>query len=63
MWNFAVSRMMVKVRGQNSNKNTVKQTAENGQIISGDEDALGITSLMPGVKNLRLRNGFESDRV
>ena len=35
---------MVKVRGQNSNRNTVEQTAENGQKISGDDDAAGIAS-------------------
>ena len=42
---------MVKVRGQNSNVNTVKQTAKNGKNISGDEDVAGFTSLVPGVKN------------
>ena len=53
----------MKVRGQNSNRNTVKQTAENGQKISGDNDADGITSLVPGVKNSRLQNGLEFDQV
>ena len=47
--------------GQNSNRNTVKHTAENGRKILGDEDAAGITSLVPGVKNSRLRNGLEFD--
>ena len=45
---------MVKVRGKNSNRNTVK----NGQKISGDH-AAGITLLVPGVKNSRLRNSLE----
>ena len=54
---------MVKVRGQNSNRNTVKLTAENDQNISGDEDAAGITSLVPGVEHSRLRNVLEFDRV
>ena len=54
---------MVEVRGQNSNRNTVKQTAENGQKILGDDDAAGIASLDPGVKNSRLRNGLEFDRA
>ena len=31
------------VQGQNSNRNTVKLTAENGQEISGDDDVAGIT--------------------
>ena len=52
----------MKVRGQNSNRNMVKQTAENGQKILRDDDAAGITSLPPGVKNSRLRNGLEFDR-
>ena len=40
------------------------QTAENSQKISGDEDAAGITSLVPGVKNSRLlRNDLELDRA
>ena len=75
----------MKVRGQNWNRNTVKQTAENGQKISVDDDAAGFeefcmlwlpwathrkewlqmavwtatraASLVPGVKNSRLRNG------
>ena len=47
--------------GQNSNRNTVKHTAENGRKNLGDEDAAGITSLVPGVKNSRLRNGLEFD--
>ena len=49
---------MVNVRGQNLNRNMVKQTAENGQKILGDEDAAGIASLVPGAKNSRLRNGL-----
>ena len=51
----------MKIRDQNSNRNTVKQTAENAQKVSGDEDAAGITSLVPGVKNSRLRTGLEVD--
>ena len=39
------------------------QTAKNGQKISCDEDAAGITSLAPGVKNLKLRNGLEFNRA
>ena len=53
---------MVKVRGQNSNRKMVEQTAENGQKIS-DDDAAGITSLVPGVKNSRMRSGLEFDRA
>ena len=52
---------MVKVQGQTLNRNTVKQTAENAQKISGGGDAAGVTSLVPGVKNLRLRIGLEFD--
>ena len=57
---------MVKVRGQNSNRNKIKQTAENGQKILDDKDAAGIMSLIPGFKirvsgmvlNSTGRNGF-----
>ena len=35
---------MVKVRGRNSNRNTVKQVTEKGQKFSGDDDAAGIAS-------------------
>ena len=41
----------------------VKEMAKNGQNISGDEDAAGIMSLVPGGKNLRLRNGLEFGRA
>ena len=58
---FFLKSLMVKVWGQNSNRNTVKQTAENGQKISGDENVASITSLVPGVKNSRLWNGLEFD--
>ena len=34
-----------------------------GQKISGDDYAAGITSLVPGVKNSRLWNGLEFDPV
>ena len=54
---------MVKVRDQSLNKNTIKRTAGNGEKISGDEDVAGITSLVPGVKNPRLRNCIEFDRA
>ena len=40
---------MVQVRSQNSNRSMVKQATENGQEIS--DNAAGITSMMPGVKN------------
>ena len=33
--------------------------AEKGEKIAGDDDANGITLLVPGVKNSRLRNGLE----
>ena len=39
----------------------VKQTNENGQKISDDEDAASILSLAPGVNNLRLQNGLKFD--
>ena len=53
---------MVKVRGHNSNRNTVKQTAENGQNISCDDTA-GITPMVLDVKNPKLWNGREFDRA
>ena len=53
----------MKVRGQNLKSNTVKQTAENGQKILGDDDAAGVASLVPGVKNSRLLNVLEFDRA
>ena len=52
-----------KVRGQNSNRNTFKQTAEYAQKITGDGDAASITSLVPGVKNSRPWNCLELDRT
>ena len=52
---------MVKVQGQTLNRNTVKQTAENNRKLSGDNNAAGITSLVPGIKNPRLWNGLEFD--
>ena len=54
---------MVKVWGQNLNRKMFKQTAKNGQKISCDDDAAGIASLLPGVKNLRLRNCLEFDQA
>ena len=53
---------MVKVRGQNSNRNMVKKAVENGQKISSEEDA-AVMSLVPGVKNSSLQNGLEFDRA
>ena len=49
---------MMKVRGLNLNRNTVKESAKNAQNNSGDEDVAGIMSLVPGVKSLRLRNAW-----
>ena len=40
-----------------------QQTVQNDQKISIDDDAAGITSLVPGIKNLRLRNGLKFDRA
>ena len=54
---------MVKVRVQNSNRNTVKQTAENCQKISDDDIGACLTSLVPGVKNSRLQNGLEFNQT
>ena len=36
---------MVKVLGQNSNTNTVKQTVETGQKTSGDEGVAGFYAI------------------
>ena len=56
---------MVKVRGQTSNKNTVKQTAENemAKKISRAKDTAGIMSLVPSRRSKiqRLRNGLECE--
>ena len=57
---------MVKGRGQNSNRNTVKRTAKNGQKISGDEEVAGTMSWCQAsrirgfgmVLNSTGRNGF-----
>ena len=55
---------MVKVRRQNTNRNTVKQPAENGlKFWAGDEEAASLTSLVPGVKQSRLQHGFELDQA
>ena len=34
-----------------------------GPKISDDDDAVGITSMVPGVKNSRLRKGLELNRA
>ena len=54
---------MVKVHGQRLNRNTVKWTAEAGQKILGDDDAAGVPSLVPGVKNSKLWNGLGIDQA
>ena len=50
---------MVKVQGQNSNRNTVKQTVKNSQTFSGDGDVACNLSLVPGDQDMRLQNGIE----
>ena len=60
---FSTRPVVRKVRGQNLNRNTVEQTAKNGQKFLGDDGAADITSLAPGVKNSRLRNGLEFHRA
>ena len=51
---------MAKVRGQSSDRNTVKQTAENGQKspVTRTWPLLRNCPLVPGVKNSRLWNGY-----
>ena len=53
----------MQVQGQNSKRNTVKQAAETGQKNPGDDNAAGMTSLVPGFKNSRLPNGREFDQA
>ena len=55
----------MKVRGQNSNSNTVKHMSEikMQNKVSGDKDAAGFTSLVPGVKSLRPQNSPEPNRA
>ena len=60
---FFLKCSMVEVRGQNWNRNTVKQTTKNGQKSSSDEGVAGITSLVPCVKNSRLWNDLEFDQA
>ena len=43
---FFSLRKNVIFQGQNSNRNSVKQTAENGQKILGDDSTAGIASMM-----------------
>ena len=50
-------KVEVKIR-KGTRSNTLPEMATK---ISVDEDAAGITSLVPGVKNLRLWNGLEFD--
>ena len=54
---------MVKVQGQSSNRNTVKETDENGQKVLGDEDAAGITSLVPRGQESEAAKCLEFDRA
>ena len=53
---------MVKVRLHNSNRNKVKQL-EYGQKILGDDDMVGLMSLVPGVRHSRLWNDHDFDRA
>ena len=54
--------LIVKVRGQNSDRNAVKHTAQNWPKYLGfDEDAAGVMSLVPGFENSRLWNDVEFD--
>ena len=46
---------MVKVRGRNSNRKTVKQTVKNGRKVSGDDAARPAWVMVPGVSSSRLR--------
>ena len=41
----------------------VKQPAENGQKFLCDEDATTVTSLVPGVKNIKLQKYHELDHA
>ena len=50
---------MVKVKIRTGTRSNIRPKM--AEKILGDEDAAGITSLVPGVKNSRLRNGLEFD--
>ena len=54
---------MVKVRGQNSNGKTVKQTVKNGRKISGDDAARPAWVMVPGVSSSRLRPDSDQSRI
>ena len=54
---------MVKVRGRNSNRKTVKQTVKNGRKISGDDAARPAWVMVPGVSGLRLRPDSDQSRI
>ena len=54
---------MVKVRGQNSNRKTVKQTVKNGWKISGDDAARPAWVMVPGVSSSRLRPDSDQSRI
>ena len=43
---FFLLKKNVIFQGQNSNRNSVKQTAGNGQTISGDDSTAGIASMV-----------------
>ena len=52
--------MKAKIRTR-TRSNIRPKIAKKSRKILGDKDAAGITSLVPGVKNSRLRNGVEFD--
>ena len=54
---------MVKVRGRNSNRKTVKQTVKNGGKISGDDAARPAWVMVPGVSSSRLRPDSDQSRI
>ena len=54
---------MVKVRGRNSNRKTVKQTVKNDRKISGDDAARPAWVMVPGVSSSRLRPDSDQSRI
>ena len=54
---------MVKIRGQNSNGKTVKQTVKYGRKISGDDAARPAWVMVPGVSSSRLCPDSDQSRI
>ena len=64
-WNIILNFVLLAVESQRLKfeQEHGQTDGQNGQKLSGGEDATGSTTLVPGVKNSRLQNGLEFGRA